>query len=43
VVVSEIAAMATDLAEFLGGSIGLSLLFNIPLLGGMAVTAAALF
>jgi len=39
--VSEIAAMATDLAEFLGGSIGLSLLFNIPLLGGMAVTAAA--
>jgi manganese transport protein len=42
-VVSEIAAMATDLAEFLGGSIGLALLFNIPLLGGMAVTAAAVF
>ncbi len=42
-VVSEIAAMATDLAEFLGGSIGLSLLFNIPLLGGMAATAAAVF
>jgi manganese transport protein len=38
-VVSEIAAMATDLAEFLGGAIGLSLLFHIPLLGGMAVTA----
>ena len=37
-VVSEIAAMATDLAEFLGGSIGLALLFNMPLLGGMAVT-----
>jgi manganese transport protein len=38
-VVSEIAAMATDLAEFLGGAIGLSLLFNLPLLAGMAVTA----
>ena len=37
-VVSEIAAMATDLAEFLGGSIGLALLFNMPLLSGMAVT-----
>ncbi len=37
--VSEIAAMATDLAEFLGGAIGLSLLFHIPLLAGMAVTA----
>lgn len=38
-VVSEIAAMATDLAEFLGGAIGLSLIFGIPLLAGMAVTA----
>src|SRR5438067_4565584 len=37
-VVSEIAAMATDLAEFLGAAIGLSLLFQIPLLAGMAVT-----
>jgi manganese transport protein len=36
---SEIAAMATDLAEFLGGAIGLSLLFGLPLLVGMAVTA----
>ena len=35
---SEIAAMATDLAEFLGGAIGLSLLFKMPLLAGMAVT-----
>ena len=34
-VVSEIAAMATDLAEFLGGAIGLSLLFGMPLLWGM--------
>src|SRR6202050_4268365 len=38
-VVSEIAAMATDLAEFLGGAIGLSLLFHMPLLAGMIVTA----
>src|SRR5665213_1335424 len=38
-VVSEIAAMATDLAEFLGGAIGLSLLFNMPLIAGMAITA----
>src|SRR5215475_7650664 len=33
--VSEIAAMATDLAEFLGGAIGLALLFQMPLLAGM--------
>jgi len=38
-VVSEIAAMATDLAEFLGGAIGLSLLFHMPLFTGMVVTA----
>ena len=37
--VSEIAAMATDLAEFLGGAIGLSLIFGIPLLAGMVITA----
>jgi manganese transport protein len=38
-VASEIAAMATDVAEFLGGAIGLSLLFQMPLIAGMAVTA----
>src|SRR5215467_9276742 len=38
-VVSELAAMATDLAEFLGGAIGLALLFQLPLLIGMAITA----
>lgn len=38
-ITSEIAAMATDLAEFLGGAIGLSLLFGMPLMMGMAVTA----
>ncbi len=37
--ISEIAAMATDLAEFLGGAIGLSLLLHLPLLAGMAATA----
>src|SRR5271155_2036047 len=37
--VSEVAAMATDLAEFLGGAIGLSLLFHLPLIVGMAITA----
>jgi manganese transport protein len=38
-IVSEVAAMATDLAEFLGGAIGLSLLLHIPLVVGMGVTA----
>jgi manganese transport protein len=38
-IVSEVAAMATDLAEFLGGAIGLSLLVHIPLVAGMGITA----
>ena len=38
-IVSEVAAMATDLAEFLGGAIGLALLLHIPLMAGMGVTA----
>ncbi|MGL6019669.1 MAG: Nramp family divalent metal transporter, partial [Gibbsiella quercinecans] len=38
-VLSEVAAMATDLAEFLGGAIALALLFHMPLLVGMGVTA----
>ncbi len=42
-IVSEIAAMATDLAEFLGGAIGLSLLLGLPLLLGMLVTAAIVY
>ena len=40
---SEVAAMATDLAEFLGGAIGLSLLFGMSLLWGMAITAAVTY
>ncbi|WP_296655043.1 Nramp family divalent metal transporter [Paraburkholderia sp.] len=42
-VVSEIAAMATDLAEFLGGAIGFSLLFHLPLIAGMAITAVVTY
>lgn len=41
--VSEVAAMATDLAEFLGGAIGLALLFKMPLMAGMAVTAVVTY
>ena len=37
--ISEVAAMATDLAEFLGGAIGLSLLTGMPLMAGMGITA----
>ena len=37
--VSEVAAMATDLAEFLGGAIGLALILHIPLVAGMGLTA----
>ena len=36
--VSEVAAMATDLAEFLGGAIALSLLFKLSLITGMVIT-----
>lgn len=42
-IVSEIAAMATDLAEFLGGAIGLSLLFGMPLFAGMIITAVVTY
>jgi manganese transport protein len=42
-IASEVAAMATDLAEFLGGAIGLSLLLGVPLLAGMAITALATY
>lgn len=41
--VSEIAAMATDLAEFLGGAIGLSLLFHLPLFAGMAIAGVVTY
>ncbi len=40
---SEVAAMATDLAEFLGGALGISLLFHVSLPCGLAVTGVATF
>ena len=42
-IASELAAMATDLAEFLGAAIGLSLLFNLPLLVGLTITGVMTF
>src|SRR4051794_10402835 len=42
-IVSEIGAMATDLAEFLGASIGLNLLFGIPLLYATLLTGIATY
>ncbi|MDB5866602.1 MAG: Mn2 and Fe2 transporter of the family protein [Betaproteobacteria bacterium] len=37
-IASEIAAIATDVAEFLGGAIGISLLFHVSLLSGLIAT-----
>jgi manganese transport protein len=37
---SEVAAMATDLAESIGAAIGISVLFHVPLLGGLLITFA---
>jgi manganese transport protein len=42
-IASEIAAVATDLAEFLGGALGISLLFHVSLLAGLSVTAVVTF
>jgi manganese transport protein len=42
-VISEIAAMATDLAEFTGGSIGVSLLCRLPMLPAMCITATVTY
>jgi manganese transport protein len=42
-IASEIAAMATDVAEFLGGALGISLLFHVSLLCGMCVTGVVTF
>jgi manganese transport protein len=39
-ITAEIAAMATDLAEFLGAAIGFNLLFHMPLLLGGLLTGA---
>src|SRR3970040_915957 len=37
-IISELVAMATDLAEFLGAALGLYLLFHLPLLTAAVVT-----
>ena len=37
---AELVAMATDLAEVVGGAIALHLLFNLPLLAGGVITGA---
>lgn len=37
-VVTELAIMATDIAEVIGGAIALQLLFNIPLIVGVSLT-----
>ena len=42
-IASEIAAMATDIAEFLGGALGVSLLFHVSLLCGLTVTGVVTF
>jgi NRAMP (natural resistance-associated macrophage protein)-like metal ion transporter len=36
----EVAIIATDLAEVIGSSIALKLLFNVPILAGVLITAA---
>jgi len=40
---AEVIAIATDLAEVLGGAIALRLLFGLPLLAGGVITAAVAF
>jgi len=42
-IISEIMAMSTDLAEFLGASIALNLLFGLPLLLATLVTGVVTF
>lgn len=42
-IVAELGAMATDLAEFLGGTLGFYLLFHIPMLWAGLLTGAVTF
>ncbi len=42
-IISEVGAMATDLAEFLGASLGLNLLFHLDLRLAVLVTAIATY
>lgn len=41
--IAEVGAMATDLAEFLGGTLGLYLLFNIPMIYAGILTGILTF
>lgn len=41
--IAELGAMATDLAEFLGGTLGLNLLFHIPMLYAGLITGLLTF
>lgn len=41
--ISEIAAMATDIAEFLGATLGLNLLFGIPMLYATLLTGVTTY
>jgi manganese transport protein len=42
-IAAELAAMATDLAEFLGAALGFYLLFHIPMFAAALVTALTVF
>jgi manganese transport protein len=42
-IASEIAAIATDLAEFMGGAIGISLLFDLAIGWGLLITGIVTF
>lgn len=42
-IAAEVAAMATDLAELLGAGIAINLLFGIPLLYGVLITASVIY
>ncbi|MCQ9208957.1 Nramp family divalent metal transporter [Granulicatella seriolae] len=42
-IVTELAIMATDIAEVIGGAIALNLLFNIPLTVGVVITVFDVF
>ena len=41
--IAEIGAMATDLAEFLGGALGLNLLFHLPMWASCLITGSLTF
>lgn len=42
-IIAELSAMATDLAEFLGGTLGFYLLFHIPMIYSGFITGAVTF